>query len=128
MAIWYIVWVFGILRGYLVYLVGIWHIFWVFGIFLGYLVHFVAVWYILWLFGIFCGHLVFIPFWYFVPSKIWQPCPSSRQMLRGKPRRRSRMSEDRTFLQNLGTGVNVMILKIISAKKWASLTQTTDIL
>jgi hypothetical protein len=26
-------------------------------------------------FGTFCGHLVhFVPFWYFVPRKIWQPC------------------------------------------------------
>jgi hypothetical protein len=28
-----------------------------------------AIWYNLWSFG------TFFPFWYFVPRKIWQPCP-----------------------------------------------------
>jgi hypothetical protein len=28
-------------------------------------------------FGTFCGHLVYIfPFWYVLPSKIWQPWPA----------------------------------------------------
>jgi hypothetical protein len=30
----------------------------------------------LWQFGIFCGQFgIFLPFWYVVPRKIWQPCP-----------------------------------------------------
>jgi hypothetical protein len=39
------------------------------------LVYFTTIGNILWPLGIFCGHLVyFLPFWYFVPRKIWQPC------------------------------------------------------
>jgi hypothetical protein len=34
-----------------------------------------AISYILCQLGIFCGHFdTFFPFWYFVPSKIWQLC------------------------------------------------------
>jgi hypothetical protein len=45
------------------------------GIFYDHLVYFTAIGNILWAFGILCGHLVDIsPFWYFVPSAIWQPC------------------------------------------------------
>jgi hypothetical protein len=49
-------------------------------IFIENLVHFTyintAISYILWTFGIFCCHFVTytFPFWYVVPSKIWQPC------------------------------------------------------
>jgi hypothetical protein len=50
----------------LVYLMAIWYILWPFGIFAGYLVYFMVIWnryimviwYILWLFGIFYGYLV----------------------------------------------------------------------
>jgi hypothetical protein len=38
--------------------VAIWYILWQFGIFCGRLVYFVAIWYILWLFGIFFPVLV----------------------------------------------------------------------
>jgi hypothetical protein len=49
----------------LVYFIAIWYILWPFGIFCGHLVYFVAIWYILWPFGIFCGHLVqFMVIWY----------------------------------------------------------------
>jgi hypothetical protein len=45
------------------------------GIFYGHLVHFKVFCYILWTFGIARDNLVYIlPFWYFVPRKIWQPC------------------------------------------------------
>jgi hypothetical protein len=45
------------------------------GIFYGHLVHFTVFCYILWTFGIVHVDLgIFFPFWYFVPSKIWQPC------------------------------------------------------
>jgi hypothetical protein len=45
------------------------------GIFCGHLEYFTTISYVLLTFGIFCGHLVnFPPFWYVVPSKIWQPC------------------------------------------------------
>jgi hypothetical protein len=40
---------------------AIWYILWPFGIFYGHLVYFMAVWYILWPFGIFYGHLVYFP-------------------------------------------------------------------
>jgi hypothetical protein len=44
------------------------------GIFYGHLVQFKVFCYILWTFGIVRGNLVyFVPFWYFVPRKIWQP-------------------------------------------------------
>jgi hypothetical protein len=44
------------------------------GIFYGHLVHFTVFCYILLTFGKVRGNLVyFIPFWYFVPRKIWQP-------------------------------------------------------
>jgi hypothetical protein len=48
--------------------VAIWNILWLFGIFCGYLEYFVAIWNILLLFGI------FFTFWYVVARKIWQPC------------------------------------------------------
>jgi hypothetical protein len=45
------------------------------GIFYGHLVHFTVFCYILLTFGKVHGNLVyFIPFWYFEPRKIWQPC------------------------------------------------------
>jgi hypothetical protein len=94
-VIWYILWSFGTFCGHLVYIVVIWYILWSFGIFCGLLVHFVVFWYILWSFGIFCGYLayfvaiylvyfmviwhmlwsfgIFFPFWFVLPSKIWQP-------------------------------------------------------
>jgi ABC-type spermidine/putrescine transport system permease subunit II len=54
MAVWSILLPLRIICGYLVYFCG--H----FGIYFGY-------------FGIFCAHFgIFFPFWYFVPSKIWQ--------------------------------------------------------
>jgi hypothetical protein len=66
MAIWYILWPFGIFYGHLVYFMAIWYILWPFGIFYGHLVY-------LWPFGILCHRLVhFPPFWYVVPRKIWQ--------------------------------------------------------
>jgi hypothetical protein len=44
------------------------------GMFYGHLVHFKVFCYILWAFGVVHGNLVyFLPFWYFVPRKIWQP-------------------------------------------------------
>jgi hypothetical protein len=46
------------------------------GLVYGHLVHFTVFCYILWTFGIVHGNLVYFPpFWYFVPRKIWQPCP-----------------------------------------------------
>jgi hypothetical protein len=52
MAIWYILWPFGI------YFMAIWYILWPFGIFRGHLVYFTTIWSILWPFGIFWGHMV----------------------------------------------------------------------
>jgi hypothetical protein len=47
---------------------AIWYILWQFGIFCGNLVYFGAIWYILWQFGIFCGNLVyFVAIWYIFP-------------------------------------------------------------
>jgi hypothetical protein len=60
MAIWYILWLFGIFYGYLVYFMAIWYILWLFRIFYGYLVYFMAVWSILRPFVIFCGHSVYL--------------------------------------------------------------------
>jgi hypothetical protein len=57
----YILWVFGICYGYLVYFMVIWYILWAFGI--G----------ILWLFDIY----LYFPFWYVVPVQIWQPWSSN---------------------------------------------------
>jgi hypothetical protein len=58
---------------------AIWYILWPFGIFYGHLVYFMAIWYILWPFGIFCGHLVYFmaigiigKLEYFIA--IWQSC------------------------------------------------------
>jgi hypothetical protein len=65
MAIWFILWSFGIFYSHLVYFVAIWHILWSFGIFYSHLVYFVAIWHILWSFGIFYGHLAyFVAIWY----------------------------------------------------------------
>jgi hypothetical protein len=47
---------------------AIWSILWPFGLFYGHLVHFMAIWYIFWPFGI------FFPFWQVAARKIWQPC------------------------------------------------------
>jgi hypothetical protein len=44
MAIWTILWHFGLYFG--IYFVSIWYILWIFGIFYGYLVYFVVIWYI----------------------------------------------------------------------------------
>jgi hypothetical protein len=56
-----------------------WYVLWLFGIFCGHLVYFVAIWYILWPFGIVCFHLVILsPFWYVVERKIWQPWVTER--------------------------------------------------
>jgi hypothetical protein len=68
---------------------AIWYILWQFGIFYGNLVYFMAIWYILWQFGIFYGHLVyfmdiyvnFVVVWYifshfgmlYLAIKIWHP-------------------------------------------------------
>jgi hypothetical protein len=46
-AVWYILWPFGIFCGHLAYFVAIWNILWPFGI------HYI------WFFGIFYGHLVY---------------------------------------------------------------------
>jgi hypothetical protein len=56
MAIWYILWPFGIFYGKLIYcnLVVLWQ----FGKFYGHFVYFLAIWYILWPFGIFFPALV----------------------------------------------------------------------
>jgi hypothetical protein len=44
------------------------------GIFYGHSVHFMVFCYILLTFGKVRGNLVYlIPFWYFIPTKIWQP-------------------------------------------------------
>jgi hypothetical protein len=70
---WYILWLFGVFCGCLVYFVAIWYILCLFCIFCGYLVYFcgylvyfcgylvyfVAIWYILWLFGMIYGYLVY---------------------------------------------------------------------
>jgi hypothetical protein len=57
-----------------VYYVAIWSILWSFGVFYRHLVYFMVIWYMLWTFLTFYGHLVyFSPFWYVVPGKIWQP-------------------------------------------------------
>jgi hypothetical protein len=54
---------------------AIWSILWSFGIVYGHLVYFMIIWNVVWPFGLFYGHLVylFFPFWYVVPKKIWQP-------------------------------------------------------
>jgi hypothetical protein len=51
MAIWYILWPFGIFYGHLVYFMAIWYILWPFGIFYGHLVYFLVIWYIFSRFG-----------------------------------------------------------------------------
>jgi hypothetical protein len=48
--------------------VAIWYILWPFGIFYCHLVYFVAIWYILLSFGI------YFSYWYVAPRKIWQSC------------------------------------------------------
>jgi hypothetical protein len=45
----------------LVYFMAIWYILWPFGIFYGHLLYFMAIWYILWPFGIFCDRLIHSP-------------------------------------------------------------------
>jgi hypothetical protein len=52
MAVWSILWSFGLFYGRLAYL-------WQFGLFYGNFVYFMAIWYIFWLFGIFNGHVVY---------------------------------------------------------------------
>jgi hypothetical protein len=48
-----------------IYVMAIWNILWRFGIFYDHLVHFVFIWYILYSFGTFCIHLVhFVFIWY----------------------------------------------------------------
>jgi hypothetical protein len=51
---------------HLVYYMAIWYIIWPFGILYGHLVYYMAIWYIWCSFGIFYPHVV--------PRKIWQPC------------------------------------------------------
>jgi hypothetical protein len=53
MAIWYILWTFGIFYGHLVYFMDIWYILWAFGIFYEHLVYFVLIWSIFSCFGMF---------------------------------------------------------------------------
>jgi hypothetical protein len=67
MAIWYILWQFGIFYGNLVYFMAIWYILWQFGIFM-------AIWYIFSIFGIFFTRFGT----YVVARKIWQPCEPQR--------------------------------------------------
>jgi hypothetical protein len=43
MAVWYIIWPFGILYGHLVYNMAIWYIIWPFGILYGHLVYYMAI-------------------------------------------------------------------------------------
>jgi hypothetical protein len=64
MALWYILWPFGIFCGPLVYFMALWYTLWPFGIFNGpWYTYFMAFWYIYWHFGIFIGTLVyFAPF------------------------------------------------------------------
>jgi hypothetical protein len=53
------------------------------GIFFGHLVHFTVFCYILLALGKVRGNLIyFIPFWYFVPRKIWQPCLQGQKVQR----------------------------------------------
>jgi hypothetical protein len=52
MALWYILWPFGIFM-------AMWYILWPCGIVYGLVVYFVAIWSILLTFGIFCGHVVY---------------------------------------------------------------------
>jgi hypothetical protein len=62
MALWYILWHFGIFYGTLVYFMALWYILWHFGIFFRHLVYFMALWY-----------TYFVVSWYIVPQKNWQP-------------------------------------------------------
>jgi hypothetical protein len=62
MAIWYILWPFGIFYDHLVYVMAFWYILWPFGIFYGLLVYFRAVWY-------FSGHLVYFPRFLYVVAR-----------------------------------------------------------
>jgi hypothetical protein len=63
--------------GHLVYFMAIWYILWPFGIFYGHLVYFMAIRYILWPFGIFYGHLVYFEviryIFHALVWKIWRP-------------------------------------------------------
>jgi hypothetical protein len=61
MAIWYILWPFGISFGHLVHLMAIWYILWPFGISNGHLVCLLAIWYILWPYG------NFVAIWHVFP-------------------------------------------------------------
>jgi hypothetical protein len=67
---------------------AIWSILWPFGLFYGHLVYFMAIWSILWPFGIFYAHLIYFwkfgivsPFAYVVPRQsgnpVMQPCSFS---------------------------------------------------
>jgi hypothetical protein len=58
MALWYILWHFGIFYGTLVYFMALWYILWHFGIFFRHLVYFMALWY-----------TYFVVSWYIVPQK-----------------------------------------------------------
>jgi hypothetical protein len=59
-GIWYILWPFGVFYGiwYILWPIGILYV-WPFGISYGHLVYFMANWYILWPFSIFYGNLVY---------------------------------------------------------------------
>jgi hypothetical protein len=52
-TIWYILWLFGIFCGYLVYFMVIWYILWLFDKCYVYLVYFMVIWYTLSRLGIF---------------------------------------------------------------------------
>jgi hypothetical protein len=64
------------------------------GIFYGHLIHFTVFWYILWTFG------TLSPFGYFVPRKIWQPCPVpvGRYVLRIQARNLNLKSNPKFYL------------------------------
>jgi hypothetical protein len=85
------------------------------------LVYYMVIWSILRLFGVFCGHLVyfmflvyFLPYWYVVPRKIWQPCHSRGTRGQGEDYRDFRIAngssksaiDDAGHLRFLYNGVN----------------------
>jgi hypothetical protein len=73
------------------------------GIFYVHLVHFTAICHTLWPFGIFSEYLVyFIPFWYFVARKSWQPCLSAEKSLRRGSNTGERWKGSCTYLPTRG--------------------------
>jgi hypothetical protein len=72
------------------------------GIFYGRLVHFAVFCYIFWTFGIVRGNLVYIlPFWFFVPRKIWQPKRQSNAALINVFEKRLKATLDKMFHDQL---------------------------